>query len=337
MRMQQKLAQFFLLLFITPSLLASERPANYPQNPLTQNGIACVSNSKLQCFKRSDMQPLWESKIIHSPAGLVMQDGKLFVNSDHAALILNTSDGAVIDRIKNEGTLFDPVIADGRLILTDQQGWMRVIEISSRRTLWRKKIETSWVYPPAVIGNTLFSGGREGILKAIDFDSGNILWQKKIGQEFVYRPIVADGKIFISSFDAMIRAINPATRKIVSSTRLGSPLFEIKSDQNKQLIGAGYDGNLYAIDSETGQIMWRNRVANSLRYHFNVSEQEVSSIDFQGNFTRLDKQTGQPVQHTQFEGRHQISPMMTHSNIRLFPEEKPFITISKKKWGQTDS
>jgi len=333
MRKQQALiVYFYLLLAVSPALFAAQTANYYPQNPLTANTTYCVSSQRLQCFNAQTQQLLWQNTAIKSARGLLLINGKLFVNLDHSALILDAHNGKTLARWDNEGTLFDPVVSANRLILSDQQGWLRVIDLASGQTMWRRKIESSWVYPPAVVGSVLISGGRDGQLSAVDIDTGRVRWRKKIGQELVYRPVAVAGKVFVSSFDGYLRAIDPASAAVISSTHLDSPVFNIQTDGKDTLVAAGYNGNLYAVDAATARLRWQQPVATSLRFAFSLDKDQVSSIDYQGQFYLLDKANGRLLQHFRFAGTHHIAPLMTSSRIRLFPADMPVINIPTKSF-----
>jgi len=331
MLIQRKLLPFFLLFLLTPALHASPTSTSYPKNPTSNQSVECISDNSIKCYAAASQKLLWENHLVNTPHGMLLRGDKLYVNSDHVAMILNVHDGQLIAQIHNEGTLFDPVVTSGRLILSDQQGWIRVIDLPTMNTLWRRRIEQSWVYPPAVIGGAVITGGRDGVATALDLSSGEILWRKKIGQELVYRPVIAAGKIFISSFDGKLRSIDPKSGTIVAELQLDSPVFAIFPDLNEKLYAAGYDGNLYAINARNNSLLWNQRLADSLRFYFSVGTHEIASIDHAGNFMLIDKQTGSVIQHTRFEGRYQVSPLMTHSKIRLFPRGKPFSTFKTLK------
>ena len=333
----RKLPLLLIWLLSAPLAFAIEAPAHYPQNPIANADIQCVSDDSLKCFDAHSQQLLWENKTVNSPKGMLLIGNRLYVNRDHTALILNARSGDRIAQLPHPGDLFDPVVSNGQLILTDQQGWMRVIDLNTLHTMWRKQVETRWVYPPAVANGKLISGGRDGVLTALDRDTGKIVWRQKIGQEIVYRPVAAAGKIFVSSFDGLLRAIDPDNGAVLLRTQLGSPVFDIKNDENQRLIASGYDGKLYAIDARSGARLWNRQVADSIRYHFSVKDHDVASIDYQGHFQLIDNQSGRLIQQSRFEGRHHIAPLMTHSKIQLFPAEKPFINVLKQQWGHTDS
>lgn len=328
MREQHPLIVYFYLLFtISPALFAAQTDSSYPQNPVADNTVYCVSDQRLQCFDAQNQQLLWQNTTVKPARGLLLIDGKLFVNLDHEALVLDARSGKTLAQWENEDTLFDPVVSANHLILSDQQGWLRVIDLASRQTMWRRKIESSWVYPPAVVGSVLISGGRDGQLTALNIDSGQVRWRKKIGQELVYRPVAAAGKVFISSFDGYLRAIDPASADIISSIPLNSPVFDIQTDGKNTLVAAGYDGNLFAIDAATARIRWQYPVASSLRFAFSLDKDRVSSIDYQGQFYLLDKSNGRVLQHSGFAGNHRIAPLMTSAKVRLFPTDKSVINI----------
>lgn len=316
-----------LLFLFSPGLMAAQKAVFYPVNPLTSANIYCVSDTRLQCFNAQTQLLLWQNKDIKSARGMVLSDGKLFINRGHVALMLDAQNGKELSEWDNKHKLFDPVVTNNHLILSDQQGWLRVIDLDSRETKWSRKVESSWIYPPAVIGSLLISGGRDGKLSAVDIETGSPLWQTNITQEIVYRPVEATGKIFVSSFDGYIRVIEPSNGDIISTIHLGSAVFDIKSDGNDKLLAAGYDGTLYAIDTQTGSIRWQRQVADSQRFSFNLNDQLISSIDYQGKFYLINKTDGKLIKESIFAGIHHVAPLMTSSIVRLFPSDKPVINI----------
>ncbi len=312
------------ILLLTSFSAFSQQTITYQaQNPIANNQIVCASNQYLSCYHLNTKKQLWKNTSINDARGLILYDNKLFLTQDDNIKIFNATNGALLQTLTQAGTLFDPVISAGLLILSSQQGHISVLDAKTNQLIWHKQLDSHWVYPPAISNNTLVTGGQGAVLWSLNIKDGRTLWSKKLTNELVYQPIISNSGIVISTFDGVVRTLDIKTGQNIWQTPLSAALTHIKLNAPNQIIGSSYDGQLYAINTTNGHLNWHVSVANSARFFYSNHLKLTASINYKGLFNLIDNTTGQILQNINLSGQHQVSPLIQRSSIWLFPDKKP--------------
>lgn len=316
----------FLLIttvFFSWPTLAFERPTLHAGNPATNNQYTCVAAGSLTCYENLSGNKLWENPAIQDARGLILTHNYLYLTQHKDARIFNASDGTLINVFKHQSTLFDPVITSKYLILSDHQGGISVIDIDDASLVWQRRIDSGWLYPPSVYKNMLFTGGQSGTLWALNIDNGESLWHKKLKQELVYSPVISGESLIVSTFDGVIQNLQPQDGQLIWQQSLSSPLIHIQTENPDKFIASAFDGKLYAIQTLSGKLLWQIQAHSSARFNYFTNTEYIASIDYLGQFKLFDQHTGRLLRTSNFEGRHQVAPLMKHSTIWLFADNRP--------------
>lgn len=297
------------------------------KNPVMDQKITCVAKNILVCYQRESAVPIWENKYLNDARGLILVDGLLYLTDDNQAHIYNANSGELIKLINTNGQLFDPIIAENKLILTDTNGNISVLNYKSGQLIWQRKIDDGWLYPPSVKNNQIWTGGQSGIVWSLSLSDGLLLWRKDLGQELVYRPVISKHGLIASTFDGKIHSLDSQTGLHQWVTVLTSAVIELQASNSDEIIASAYDGNLYALQAASGKLLWQAHAHSNARFNFVTNIDRTVSLDYKGNFKIFNKQSGQLIKNLKIEGSHQASPLILQSTIWFYPDDKPAIKL----------
>lgn len=315
------------LLFLSFPSFADNNLTYQAMNPVTDNQITCVATNNLACYLSVNGEKLWENEDINDSHGLILINELLYLTQDNSVKVFQAHNGTLLHSFDHPGTLFDPVITSNLLILTSQQGHVSALNSTNGNLIWQRKLDSGWVYPPAVAGNQLITGGQSGILWSLNLNNGKTLWQKKLPNELVYRPVTSSAGLIVSTFDGIVRTLSSQTGELLWETPLSTALFNIKTESSGKIISSGYDGKLFALDAYSGKLIWQTQAFSTARFQYTSSVQHTASIDHLGLFKLFDNQSGVLLKELKIEGSHQVSPLMAHSTIWIFPDESPAVQL----------
>ncbi len=286
------------------------------------SSILCRVTDRLRCHRLPSMALLWQRDDIEAPAELRQQDGRLWVTRGRQVFGFELATGHPLFRFENDHLLFAPRARDSRLFLADQGGWLRALDTDSGRELWRRRLSTGWIYPPALDGNRLYTGGSNARVTALEASTGEVLWELEAGQELVTYPLLAGGLLWISSFDARLQGIDPQNGRRVVDWLLDTPLFDLQVSGDR-LVGADYAGRLQAFDLPTLRRAWSSAVADSQDYRFALDENRLAVATAEGRLLLLDAGSGQVLKRIRFETEDMGLALLPDSMVWLFPAEQP--------------
>lgn len=153
---------------------------------------------------------------------------------------------------------FNPVVADGSLYFSSQDGYVYSLDATSGAIEWRfsKKGSSSQEdrrkCTPTVADGTVYAEGSGGSLYALDAESGSEEWalEQRSGAQAT-TPTVVNNTIYVSwgrlyALDGNFGARKWSRGGTITSTAFG----------NETLYVARADAKLAAHDPETGEILW---------------------------------------------------------------------------------
>ena len=296
---------------------AAEIPAASPAPE-----IFCQLANELSCHALSDGRLVWRSDEVAAPGDLLPGGGRLWVTQSADLLALDIRNGRQLQRLTLPARLFSPRLYQGRLLLTDESGWLTVVDADDGHRLWRRRLSSRWVYPPAVSAGRLYAGGADGVVTALAAEDGRVLWRRQLEQELVYSPETASGRLWVSTFDGHLRALNLRSGQVEIDLTWSTPLFELQA-LGPLLLAADYSGNLVAFDSKDGRLLWQKKVSGSQRFGFSAGGRWILVSDALGQVQLLDVGNADIIKRFRFESAHPGAAVITDSMVWLFPREQP--------------
>jgi len=166
-----------------------------------------------------------------------------------------------------DAELNGPVMADGILFSTSEDGYIRAMDPYTGEVLWERMLgeETFYTGTPAVDGGVVFAtfyGSSGGFVYALDELTGDQMWSigtSTSGLDFNARVQMAarDGLVYGAAWNGYVYALDESDGSVVWSYNTNGTI-----PYGGVAIGGGWafmgslDGYLYAFDKDTGALQW---------------------------------------------------------------------------------
>ncbi len=218
-----------------------------------------------------------------------------------------------------------PVIAGGRVYVTDTEAVVRAFDASSGALVWSTALRGG-----KEDNASLFGGGAsfaEGVVyattglgdvAALDAASGAVKWKVRPAGPLRGAPTIANGNVYVVSSDNQLIALQPADGKTVwseSGTLETAGVFGVAAPAAAQgTVVAGFSsGELNAYRYENGRIVWQDALS---RTSISTAVASLSDIDADpvidggrvyavgqgGRMVALELSTGQRLWEQNFAG-----------------------------------
>ena len=146
-----------------------------------------------------------------------------------------------------------PVIAQGRVFVSDVMGQIYAVRQSDGGDIWRKNYDTGFLASPAVNQGLLVIGDIEGNLYGLDAATGEERWKQTTEAEINGAAAFHEGKVLVTSQDGKLYCFH---------AKDGSPAWTYQTDDqirctptlagDRTFLG-GCDGQLHVVDVKTGK------------------------------------------------------------------------------------
>jgi outer membrane protein assembly factor BamB len=156
-----------------------------------------------------------------------------------------------------------PLVADGRVYVTDWNGYTWALDTADGSVVWRARVGGRLKGGVAKSGNRLYVGSYDGHLTCLDARTGKRIWrsagQKGIGGlgSFYATPSLAYGRVYVGSTDGKIYSFGATTGKLRWSHATGGYVYSSAAVADQLVVAGSYSGRLVALDAATGRERWR--------------------------------------------------------------------------------
>jgi outer membrane protein assembly factor BamB len=107
----------------------------------------------------------------------------------------------------------EAVLADGVLVLGNDEGVVLAVDLATRRERWRTETRDAIEASPALAGGRVFAGSNDGTFRALDITTGRALWQIKGQEKFptgavaLSSPDGTEAWILVNGYDGVVRCL----------------------------------------------------------------------------------------------------------------------------------
>jgi outer membrane protein assembly factor BamB len=181
-----------------------------------------------------------------------------------------------------------PVVADGRVYVTDIDAVIRAFKVSDGKLIWQTKLGDNKGNSSSLFGGGVsFDGGKlyatngVGDAAALDAATGSVLWKVRPGGPLRGAPTVANGHVYVVSQDNQIFALKQEDGQTVwneAATLETSGVFGVAAPASAQgTVVAGFSsGELTAFRYENGRAVWQDALS---RTSISTAVASLSDID----------------------------------------------------------
>lgn len=191
------------------------------------------------------------------------------------------------------GGIGAPVLADGVLYVSNQNGRLYALDSQTGDERWSKVLGREIVSPVAIAGGVVYLGSDRYRLYALDSQTGETLWEFQTQAEIYAAPLVLDGRAYFGSSDGTVYAVDVATQEAIWQVEIGSWLFWPLAWADGTLYAAS-DTGLFALDSETGTERWAMETGSFWNAPA-VNNGLVYAGSDDGRFSALDAASGEVI------------------------------------------
>jgi outer membrane protein assembly factor BamB len=163
---------------------------------------------------------------------------------------------------------FQPVLAQGRLFVIENDGRASALSARSGKVLWRRSVGRLAAASPAwkngrvyMVGN---HGGAAGIASAgpgqvfcVDAKTGKVFWESKLASASESSPLITNGRVFLGSQDGTVYALDASNGHIVWRHRAAGPVKAALAFQQGRLYFGDYSGEMTSLRASDGSVAWR--------------------------------------------------------------------------------
>jgi outer membrane protein assembly factor BamB len=168
-----------------------------------------------------------------------------------------------------------PVVADGRVYVTDTEATVHAFKVSDGSLIWQTRLGDNKGNNSSLFGGGVsFDGGKVyatngvGDAAALDAATGSVLWKVRPGGPLRGAPTVANGHIYVVSQDNQIFALKQENGETVwneAATLETSGVFGVAAPAAAQgTVVAGFSsGELTAFRYENGRAVWQDALSRT--------------------------------------------------------------------------
>lgn len=209
-----------------------------------------------------------------------------------AGVALRQLNGVRWEHDIQSGGIGAPILADGVLYVSNQNGELYALDSATGNELWSQNIGVDVPSPVTIVGDVIYVGSDRYWLYALDSQTGETVWEFRTQAAVYSAPLVLDGRVYFGSADGRVYAVDLATQEAVWQVEVGDWLIWSLAEANGLLYAAS-DTGLYALDRETGEERW---VAGSgSAWNAPAVSNGVVYAGSDGFFYALEATTGQTI------------------------------------------
>jgi outer membrane protein assembly factor BamB len=153
---------------------------------------------------------------------------------------------------------FSPVVAGGKLYLTDKDALVRQMDVGTGRVHWKRKVGELNASSPAFADGRLFAVTLEpGDIQALRAKDGKVLWERALPGRSESSPVVYRDKVIVGTEPGTLYALDVRTGKVRWSVDTGGAVKGGASLNNGIAFFGNYAGELWAVDAANGKVKWQ--------------------------------------------------------------------------------
>ena len=160
---------------------------------------------------------------------------------------------------------FPPVVAYGRLYVSNIHGDFRAIDKETGKVDWIKRFGFITAASPAVGDGVVYQPllnrpGTDrktatGYMVALNAETGREIWRFKAGA-VESSPLLHEGTLYFGTFDRRLYAVDAESGRKLWSFETGDAVKGAPAFWRGTVYTGAYDGKVYALDAESGKLRW---------------------------------------------------------------------------------
>jgi outer membrane protein assembly factor BamB len=166
---------------------------------------------------------------------------------------------------------FPPVVAGGRVFVSQQHGRIFAINAQNGNVLWSHQFNRCAASSPTVADQVVYvtlmqphpcrrePRTQRGVVLALDTVTGKVLWQFNGAGAVESSPLLVGNLLYFGSWDHHLYALDVRTHKIRWTFEADDELNSSPAYSSGMVFIGSDGGSLYAVDATTGKQRWRSQ------------------------------------------------------------------------------
>lgn len=149
-----------------------------------------------------------------------------------------------------------PAIAESRVVIGSDDGYVHCLEQSSGEQLWETRIGKDIHSSPAYAMGSIFVGSEDGKMYCLDLETGEVVWSFKTEAPIHSSPVVYNQRLYFGSYDFNVYCISPIDGELIWKYQTYGEVFSSPAVYEERVYIGSDDGKLYCLDFKTGEFIW---------------------------------------------------------------------------------
>ncbi len=248
-----------------------------------------------------------------------------------------------------ERLIAQPIVAEGRLYVSDVDTRISAFDTETGRKLWDTELTPDDEDDGHMSGGLAFENGRVFVTTgfaqviALDAENGKELWRRNVDAPMRTAPTARGGRVFVVTLDNQLYALNGATGETLWTHRGIAEVATLLGGASPA-VDAGIaivpfsSGELLALRVESGRDLWTDSLAalrrtdvlsslSQIRGRPIVDRGRVYAVSHSGQTAAIDLRSGQRVWDAEIGG--QESPWIAGDYLFMLTNESELICLSR--------
>jgi outer membrane protein assembly factor BamB/Icc-related predicted phosphoesterase len=205
------------------------------------------------------------------------------------------------------------VHTDGFIIYTNTAGYIKALDATEGKLLWKFKTKGKIYATPAVSSDKVVVASADGSIYALQWEDGSLAWKFPTRKAIVASPVTDESRVYCASSEGVFRALDLKSGELIWENKAINGFVETVPLQDESHLYFGdWNNHFYALRKKDGQISWtwtteKGRLYSPAACQPVKANDKVFVVAPDRFTTALDAQTGEVVwRNNQPIGRESI-------------------------------
>ena len=149
-----------------------------------------------------------------------------------------------------------PLVADGRVVIVDDGGWLAALDETTGDLLWEVDIGSPIRATPVILGDLVVVGAGAGVVQGRSMIDGNLRWEYLADVPVTASLAATPTEVYVSGEDGTLTALDPITAAERWSLDLGGPINRGPAISGGLLYVGTTGGRFMAVDLARREVDW---------------------------------------------------------------------------------
>lgn len=217
-------------------------------------------DNRVVCFDLKHRDERWRQSVKDATGGTILVEDRLLVASTDGTLYAFDADsGDILWTYRDSlGMAAPPVVVDGRVFQTLDDGYLVGLEVDDGRELFRTSL-TGPVVSPAAVDGLAFVASKDRRLHAVHPSTGQVVWQQSLDGDAWNSPAVAKGVVVCGHSGGGVEAFSAGTGEALWHHDAGAVVKAGVTIAGETVVAGTMSGRVITLDLRSGRVIARRQ------------------------------------------------------------------------------